>query len=149
VNDSEISPEQAIREFYSSDRAEDQMMDPLILAGEEVVPLLLIEIEKKTRPQRRYAIGALGNIQDKSALSVLEEILGDEAEEDYFRCDALNSIGMIDFRRGRELAARERGSSVECLSELSSLILTTSKEDWLDDNYMRRTRHDAQLGRHE
>jgi hypothetical protein len=149
VNDKVISPEQAIKDFYSSNRAEDQLMDPLILAGEKVVPLLLIEIERKTQPRRRYAIGALGNIQDNSALPVLERILRDESEEDYFRCDALNSIGMIDFQRGKELAAINEESSVECLSRLSSVILTSSKGIWLENNYMLRTKRDAQTGRHE
>ena len=143
------SPEQSLKEFYSSQGAEDQLMDPLILAGVSVVPLLLDEVANKEMPRRRYAIGALGNIQDRSALAVLEDILGDTSEKDYFRCDALNALGMIDFQRAKKISEMYRQSKVICLSQLSDEMLTTDQKAWLDSNYMRRTFQDAQVGRHE
>ena len=57
-----VSPENAIKEFKESkDKAEDQIMDPLILCGKKVIPLVMKEIEDTNMPNRRYAIAYLGN----------------------------------------------------------------------------------------
>jgi len=143
-----ISPQQALNEFYAHRGAEDQLMDPLIVSGVEVVPLVITEIENPSMVKRRYAIGALGNIGDKTSLPVLEKILGDDAEEDYIRCDALNSISMIDFERGKELSKINKDSYLECLSSLSAEILSSEYSSWLSNNYIRRTLEDARSGKH-
>jgi hypothetical protein len=101
------SPEDAIRDFYEArDRGEDQLMDPLILNGRRVVPLVIAEVPKKEMNLRRYAIGFLGNGQYGDALPVLEQILSDESEIYYFRADALEAIFQISPDRAREVAPR-------------------------------------------
>src|SRR5215203_4806639 len=54
-------PNSALERFYSFKGMEEELMDMLILAGDDVVPLVLTEIENKEMPRRRYAIGFLGN----------------------------------------------------------------------------------------
>lgn len=143
-----LSPQQALNEFYAYQGAEDQLMDPLIVAGKGVVPLVITEIENPNMVKRRYAIGALGNIGDKDALPTLEKILDNNMEEDYIRCDALNSIGLIDFERAKELSRNNNDSSVECLSSLSAEILSSEYSHWLSKNYTRRTLEDARSRKH-
>jgi hypothetical protein len=98
------SPEAALEKFYSYDGAEDQLIDPLVLAGDNVVPLVIEKVKDKNMPRRRYAITFLGNGSYRQALSVLQEILQDKRENDYFRGDALQSIYRIDESLGLNLA---------------------------------------------
>ena len=72
------NPRDALQDFLTGhDRAEDQLMDPLILCGGRVVPLVIAEIQNKDMHRRRYAIGFLGNGHYSEALPVLEKILSD------------------------------------------------------------------------
>ncbi|SRR2546426_107297 len=101
------SPDDALRDFYEArERAEDQLMDPLILNGRRVVPLVVAEVPNKEMKLRRYAIGFLGNGQYRDALPVLEQVLADEFERYYFRADALEAISRISPDRAHELALR-------------------------------------------
>lgn len=101
------NPRDALQDFLTGhDRAEDQLMDPLILCGRRVVPLVIIEIQKKDMHLRRYAIGFLGNGHYAQALPVLEKILSDGSEILYFRADALEAIFQIAPERARELAPK-------------------------------------------
>lgn len=102
------SPERALAAFYrgpADGLAEDMLMDPLILAGDRVVPLVLREVERKDMPLRRYALGFLGNGAYTEALPTLERILANADELDYFRADSLVSAYKIDRQRGLALAA--------------------------------------------
>lgn len=100
-------PDDALRDFYDArERAEDQLVDPLILNGRRVVPLVIAEVPNKQMRLRRYAIGFLGNGQYRDALPVLEQVLVDESEIYYFRADALEAIFRISAERARELAPR-------------------------------------------
>ena len=102
-----LTPEGALKQFYSqNDVAEDMIMDPLILAGEKVVPLVIQDIKNKNMPRRRYAIGFLGNGSYQIALPVLTEILDDAKEKPYFRGDALIAIYKINKNIGVELAKK-------------------------------------------
>ena len=89
--------EQVMADFYAANgRAEDMLMDPLILHADLVAPIVIESIRDKQMDKRRYAIGFLGNEKISSALPVLRTILTDETEEDYFRADALESIYQIE-----------------------------------------------------
>lgn len=116
------SPEKALRNFYMEDGAEETLAEPLVRAGSEVVPKVIAEVGKKDMPRRRYAIQFLGTGAYRAALPVLEHILGDDTEEDYFRADALRAILQIDHSRGLELALAHRrrsdllGDSAKALS---------------------------------
>jgi hypothetical protein len=118
------TPEEALHRFHvpSEVIAEDQIMDPLILAGKTVVPLLLKEIQDKNMPRRRYGIAALGHLGDSSALPALERILKDPSEIDYFRCDALQAIALLDPNAARILAKEQTASSVDCINQLSGAL---------------------------
>jgi hypothetical protein len=95
-----LTPEQTLQRFYSNVAAEDTLMDPLILRGKKVVPLIMGEVQRRDMPRRRYAIGFLGNGPYPEAISSLEKILGDETEKDYIRGDTLKAIYQIDSSQG-------------------------------------------------
>ena len=138
------SPEQAYADFISPDRecAEDQMMDPLILAGECVVPIVLQHVQERDMPRRRYGIGFLGNVGSRDALPVLERLFWDSSERDYIRGDALQAIAKIDLRRGQSLAREcaEGDGYVayiarEVLAEDRQLLEKRSYEDALNQRH--------------
>ena len=79
------SPEQVLEEFYSYNEPDSESLHPLILAGSEVVPLIIKKIQDRNMKRRRLAIDFLGNGEYKQALSVLTNILNDETEENHFR----------------------------------------------------------------
>ena len=90
-------PHDALADFYEArDRAEDQLRDPLILAGPDVVPLVIEAVYDPEMRLRRYAIGYLGIASDAEAVPVLTQILSDESEVYYFRSDALEALQRID-----------------------------------------------------
>lgn len=99
-----LAPEQILQRFYSEAAAEDMLMDPLILGGKKVVPLVIREIQRRDMPRRRYAIGFLGNGDYDEAIPMLEEIVKDNAEQDYVRGDALRAIYQIDASLGSNRA---------------------------------------------
>ena len=149
-NDAEnLDPNQAVQLFLTAEVAEDQLMDPLILAGKDAVPLVIKKLRYKDMSRRRYAIGALGNIGDKASIPILIQILEDDTEADYYRCDALNAIGMIDFELARQRVKKGLDDSVICLSVLGKTLLTVNKEQWIKTNYMRRSISQARAGTHE
>jgi len=140
--------DEALNKFFNNNVAEDQIMDPLILAGSKVVPLLLEKISDKSMQNRRYAIGAIGNIGDENAIPKLIGILNDPVEDSYFRCDALNSIAMISQETGRKLAQSYKADNDKCLAQLSEALLSSDAGVWEKMNYMKRTYWQALLGRH-
>ena len=98
------SPERVLADFYEGNgRAEDMLMDPLILHAERVAPLVIREIANPEMPRRRYAIGFLGQAGRREALPTLRQLLADPREEDYYRADALQAIHMIDPAEGGRL----------------------------------------------
>ncbi|MBI5025153.1 MAG: HEAT repeat domain-containing protein [Nitrospirae bacterium] len=121
------SPEDALQQFYTYESMEDELKDPLIIAGPKVVPLLIKEIQNKDMPHRLYAIRALGDLGDSSALNVLKSILNDTSEIDYFRCGALEAIALIDIDVARELAKQYKETDITSLSEISRYLLSHNK----------------------
>ena len=102
--DSGPTPEEALEEFYANPGPENTLMDPLIVAGPSVYPLVIDAIADPDMPLRRYAIGFLGNEEVSEALPVLLTILNDENELSYFRGDALEAIYKIDKEQAKVLA---------------------------------------------
>jgi len=104
------TPAEALQKFYvygaepGAGVAEDMLMDPLILAGNGVVPLVLEQLPNQHMPRRRYAIAFLGNGSYAAALPSLRTILADQRELDLFRGDALRAIGCIDVIEGKRRA---------------------------------------------
>lgn len=145
------TPQEALQKFYTYGdnfpdevAAEDMLMDPLILAGETVVPLVIREIENPKMPRRRYAIGFLGNGSYKRALLVLEQILKDSSEVSFFRSDALKAIFFIDEVLGRKYA-RDYSDDKTFLGKMANDIINgrVSKE------LQHRSYFDALLGRQD
>ncbi len=136
------SPESILAEFYVNKGAEDQLIDPLILAGDRVVPLVIEKVKDKDMPRRRYAIGFLGNGSYRQALPVLQQILQNRTERDYFRGDALQSIYQIDTQLGTDCAQRYQDGN-DYVSRIAKKILTGDSS--LKE---RRSYWDAWWGRH-
>lgn len=113
--------------FYNGDH-EPELDDPLIEAGTKMVPFICEAIAHKDMKFRRYAISALGFIEDKRAIPSLETILNDKTEEDYFRGDALHAIYLIDERQGTIYAAQYKNEN-KYLNFIGSAI--EKREEWL------------------
>ena len=107
--------------FYKGDH-EEELMTPLIKAGPKMVPVIIEAISHKDMRLRRYAIGALGNLNDARALEPLTRIVEDKSEEEYFRSDALESIYKLDQGLGTRLAKQVAGQG-EMLTDTSKAIL--------------------------
>ena len=118
------SPEDALQRFHSEKVAEDQIIDPLILIGKPVVPLLLKEVKDRNMEGRRYAIAALGHLEDQAALSTLEDIFKDDSETDYYRCDALNAIALLNPNVGLAFAKVNANSATDCIGQLSRALVS-------------------------
>jgi len=100
------TPEEALQSFYANEGAEDMLSDPLVLAGDKVVPLVINEVRNKQMQRRRYAITFLGNGPYLGAIPVLEEILNDDTEKDYFRGDALLALYRVSKEKGLDYAKK-------------------------------------------
>jgi hypothetical protein len=134
-------PYEALKDFYEAkDRAEDQLMDPLILTGSSVVPLVLKELPNKDMRLRRYAIGFLGNGRYSEALPMLEVILNDESEIYYIRADALEAIFQISQSRAKELAPNFVNGR-ELLGEVAREIVAGKNRIYFERSYWEAFRH--------
>ena len=120
------SCEEFLHDFYSNEGPEITQMDPLILAGNKIVPVVLDKIKDKNMPKRRYAIAFLGNGSYHQALPVLESIVTDNTEKDFFRSDALESIYLIDNDKGLQYA-RQFQVEANDLGEVSKDLLGDRK----------------------
>lgn len=137
------TPEQVLADFYAAeDRAEDMLMDPLILHSKRVAPLVIREIRRPEMPRRRYAISFLGQGTVRAALPVLRRILEAPQEQDYFRADALEAIHSIDASEGRRLAA-DYIASQNLLGKIAEKIVSGTHVPF------RRTYWQALAGSHE
>lgn len=116
------SPEQILARFYSYAASEDELMDPLILGGKKVVPVVVSKLIEPEMPRRRYAIAFLGNGRYAEALPVLKNILEEEREIDYVRADALEAIYRIDQQLGLT-SARSYANRADRLGRMSEQIL--------------------------
>ena len=147
-----VEPAEALSEFYAYDGAEDTLKDPLIVAGTDVVPLVLEEIVRADMVKRRYAIQALGNIGDPTAIPTLEFLAQSTSEPGYIRCVSTQAVAQIDWDAGRELAQRYAETELpelpECLPRVSSQILKFSREEWLEKTGIVRSLEDARNRRH-
>ncbi len=117
-------------QFYAEPGHEPDLDDPLINAGRKMTSMICEAIKHTDMKRRRYAIGALGFIEDKRALPTLEGILKDKNEKDYFRGDALKAIYQIDEGLGTTYA-NEFIESNNYLKLISKAILR--KESWLKE----------------
>jgi HEAT repeat protein len=98
-------PEAALAAFYGGEpRPECMQAAPLRQEGRRGVPLVVRELPNKAMPRRRYAIAFLGDGRYEEALPILERLLADTTEIEYFRADALLAIYQIAPVRARELA---------------------------------------------
>lgn len=119
------------------------LMDPLILGGKKIVPLIIREVQRPDMPRRRYAINFLGNGGYAEAVPSLEKILQDETELDYVRGDALEAMYQIDVTLGTANASLYSFRE-DHLGKRAQLIL--SRDPIID---RRRSYYDAFMGRHD
>ena len=138
------SPEDAWHRFLTSTNlAEDQLMDPLIMAGADVLPIVIEQVSNPELPGRRYAITFLGHQSCQQAVPTLERILMSDAEADIFRGDCLQSLAMIDPDLGNRYAQR--------FAEQDGYLGQRARELLADSDTLppRRTYWDALFGRHD
>ena len=132
-----------MKDFHAAEgRAEDMLMDPLILNADLVKDRVIQDIRNPKMDKRRYAIGFLGNERIAEAIPTLLQILSDESEIDYFRGDALESIFQIDQTRGGQLAVKY-SSREDYLGLIAKGLLDGSHKPY------ERTKADARIGRHD
>lgn len=136
------APEAVLEEFYNYQEPDSESLDPLILAGNKVVPLIIEKIRDRNMKRRRLAIDFLGNGEYRQALPTLEKIMLDETEERRFRETALISIFRIDKKLGDKFAQQYKNDGG--LGKIAQDIL--SNKDYLDN---RRTYLDALFRRHD
>lgn len=120
--------EKTWQQFYVEADHEPEIDDPLISKGKAMVPAICEAVKHKDMKRRRYAIGALGYINERAALPTLEAILSDASEIDYFRGDALHSIYRIDSKRGLSYAAQYQ-SQPNILGQYAKAVI--KREPWL------------------
>jgi len=137
----------ALKAFYEREVAEDQIMDPLILIGPAVIPLLERDLPNTEMPNRRYAIGALGNLRSEAALPILKTLAGSKTENDYIRCDALTAIAMIEREESLRIANQTAQDGPKCLGEIAD-GLKRDYDAWIKSNAPTRTYLQALFGRH-
>lgn len=131
-----------MKDFHKAEgRAEDMLMDPLIINADLVKDRVIQDIQNRNMDKRRYAIVFLGNEGITKAIPVLIQILNDSSEKDYFRGDALESIWQIDKIQGRKIA-KTYSSRKDFLGMIANGLLDGSYKPY------KRTKADARIGRH-
>ena len=136
------APEHIINQFYTEkDLVEDQLIDSLILAGPQMVPLLEREILKKEVPRRLYAISALGHLGNNKSIPILEHILQDKSEIELFRAVALGAIASINLTYAQKIAP-EYLNDTSIVAKRANTILTDPP------SLYKRTYWDALFHRH-
>lgn len=124
-------PADAMRDFLDGrGRFEDQLTDPLVLAGPRVRPLVLSAIADREMKRRRYALSYLGCAGHALAREPLLRILSDETERDYFRADALEALWRLDRTEGHALALTYR-SHEDLLGQTAERLISTGRP-WAD-----------------
>lgn len=138
------SPEQASQRFYNGVgvTGEDETMDPLIVAGDKVVPLVIKEIQNKNMPHRRHEIAFLGNGSYRAALPALRSILQNDTEIGYHRGDALESIYLINSAEADSYAQRYANTKGFLGDTARAVISGDTRLSW------RRSYQDALMHRH-
>ncbi|HMI36997.1 MAG TPA: HEAT repeat domain-containing protein [Steroidobacteraceae bacterium] len=139
------NPAAAFAAFKDTTRfgAEDQILDPLILCGDGVVPTLLEALRDSQMPYRRYAIRFLGRYDTPPVRERLLEIIHSPSENSLVRGDALQSLWDLDAERARSVA-QQYSADTTYLGRIAALMLDTPPSDW----YERRSFLDAFFGRH-
>lgn len=120
--------DRAWHQFYVEADHESDIDDSLIAKGKVMVSAICEAVKHKDMKRRRYAIGALGYINERAAMPTLEAILSDESEIDYFRGDALQSIYRIDSKRGLSYAAQYQ-SQPNTLGQYAKAVI--ERKPWL------------------
>ncbi len=120
-------PADAMRDFLDGrGRFEDQLTDPLVLAGPRVRPLVLSAIADREMKHRRYALSYLGCAGYAPAREPLRRILSDETERDYFRADALEALWRLDQTEGNALALACR-SREDLLGQMAERLIDAGR----------------------
>lgn len=119
------NPQAAFDDFLvGAGRAEDQLADPLILAGPRVRPLVLKAIDQKGLRYRRYAIAYLGCAHYRPSLEPLVRIAEEELEPDYIRADAVEALWRFAPDKA-VVVSREVQGRPDFLGQTASKILAT------------------------
>jgi hypothetical protein len=118
-------PDAAMRDFLKGeDRFEDQLTDPLVLAGPRVRPLITAAVVDREMKHRRYALAYLGCAGYAPAQEAIRRILTDDTERDYFRADALEALWRLDRNEGEALAQTYR-TREDALGQMAVKLIET------------------------
>jgi hypothetical protein len=119
--------EKSLDVFYNY---KGEAMDPLIIAGVDIVPLVIEKIKDKNMKKRTFAMLFLGNGSYNKGLPVLREIIEDQNDPD--REVALFAIYQINAEIGKEYAKIHQLRS-DKLGKISRDILQ-------DEEYLKQRR---------
>ena len=117
-------------EFYTAS-SESANISVLVKVGRSIVSEVESAITDKKMYKRRYAIAALGYLNEKSAIPSLVAILNDPKEKDYFRGDALKAIYILDQSVGRSnahLVSESQTKKDDHLTRTAEQILESPNE---------------------
>jgi HEAT repeat protein len=121
-------PDAAFADFMNATgRAEDQLVDPLVLAGPRVRPVVLTALQNPEFRLRRYAIEYLGCARYEPATSTLQGLLSDELQQDYLRADALTALWLMDAINRMHLA-RQYASRQDSLGSTARGLIDASTQ---------------------
>ena len=97
-------PAEVLERFYAYEGAEDQLLDPLVLGGTEVVPLVNSSVENRDMARRLYALTFLGIAGSATSGPVLVRISRDPSELTWVRFAAVKALYRIDKERAGQIA---------------------------------------------
>jgi len=103
------------RIFMNQSVSEEYITRPLLEGGYQVGYIVMENLPEKEMKNRRYAIGAIGELKFKPAIPILQQILSDKTELDVFRADAFEALQKIGTMQSKEIAEGFRKHATDSL----------------------------------
>ena len=120
-----VSPQAAMAQFYQADLDSEHPMDPLILAGNDALPLALNDLTHPDQAHRQQILTLLGEAGYKDAEPALTRVVHNFDEFPALRAEALTSLHRIN-RPEALLLARQYQSHPTLLGKTASQFFNGS-----------------------
>jgi hypothetical protein len=99
------APSKRIATFEASTASGDALLEPLAAGGSELIPHLLVALQRPAMPHRLEAIDFLARVDAPGVVPALEGWVAAEAEDAAVRERALKTLATLDPARARLVAA--------------------------------------------